>query len=357
MSKLTIYTDNHSDSTVISNHFIDEYMKDANDAQLKIYLYLVRLMNGNRSTSVSDIADKFNHTEKDVLRALKYWEKNCLLALDFDESKALVGIHLQDLDQPLIPRKTEEISLASSVPFVTKSVSVPERVVPRAETPHTIEKPSYSLDQLKEFKNNTETEQLFFIVESYLGKTLSANEMKTILFIYDRLGFSVDLIDYLIQYCVDKGKKELCYIEKVAISWAEDNITSVKQAKTSAKKYDKAIYVIMKSLGKNSIPTEKEVSYITRWTKEFAFTYDIITEACDRTVLATDSHRFEYADSILTSWHKEGIHHKEDIKLLDDSFQKSKNGTFSKAASNNKFNQFTQNSYDFDALEKEILSN
>lgn len=42
MARLTIYPDNHVDSTVVSNLFIDEYMKDANDAQLKVYLYLLR---------------------------------------------------------------------------------------------------------------------------------------------------------------------------------------------------------------------------------------------------------------------------------------------------------------------------
>ena len=84
MARLTIYKDNYVDSTVVSNRFIDEYMKDANDAQLKIYLYLIRMLNANQATSVSDIADKFNHTEKDVIRALKYWEKNKLLKLDYD---------------------------------------------------------------------------------------------------------------------------------------------------------------------------------------------------------------------------------------------------------------------------------
>ena len=31
-----------ADATVLSNVFIDEYVKDANDAQLKVYLFLVR---------------------------------------------------------------------------------------------------------------------------------------------------------------------------------------------------------------------------------------------------------------------------------------------------------------------------
>ena len=64
MSPLTIYKDNYSDATVISNCFIDEYMKDANDAQLKIYLYLIRMVSANLPISISDIADKFNLTER-----------------------------------------------------------------------------------------------------------------------------------------------------------------------------------------------------------------------------------------------------------------------------------------------------
>lgn len=88
MARLTIYPDNHVDSTVVSNLFIDEYMKDANDAQLKVYLYLLRMMSAHLATSVSDIADRFNHTEKDVLRALRYWEKQQqLLSLDYDGTR------------------------------------------------------------------------------------------------------------------------------------------------------------------------------------------------------------------------------------------------------------------------------
>ena len=36
MARLTIYKDNQENATVVSNLFIDEYMKDANDAQLKV---------------------------------------------------------------------------------------------------------------------------------------------------------------------------------------------------------------------------------------------------------------------------------------------------------------------------------
>ena len=98
MSRFTIYQDNYADTTIVSNLFIDEYMKDANDAQLKIYLYLLRMMSAHMATSISDIADKFNHTEKDVMRALKYWEKNHLLSLEYDDAKNISGIRLLNVD-------------------------------------------------------------------------------------------------------------------------------------------------------------------------------------------------------------------------------------------------------------------
>lgn len=359
MARLTIYKDNYVDSTVVSNRFIDEYMKDANDAQLKIYLYLIRMLNANQAISVSDIADKFNHTEKDVIRALKYWEKNKLLHLDYDEDKNLVGIHLLDLNAQDSHAANATIHNAvKTTPVVPLEQSVPNNMAsaPAAENSCAYEKPVYSPDQLREFKNRESTAQLLFIAESYIAKPLTPSEMKSILFFTDVLHFSDDLIDYLIQYCVDRGKKDFKYIEKVAINWAEEGITTPKQAQKFSTKYDKNVYAIMNELGKSGTPTNKEMEYITRWTKEYGFTPDIIFEACERTVLATDKHRFEYAEGILSSWKRENVHHKADIRKIDDLYQQ-KRKTSSKQVSTNRFNQFTQNSYDFDALEKELLSN
>ncbi len=351
MARLTIYKDNYVDSTVVSNRFIDEYMKDANDAQLKIYLYLIRMLNANQATSVSDIADKFNHTEKDVIRALKYWEKNKLLNLDYDGERNLVGIHLCDLDTPATSVSSCNVAL-STAPAAQSLLPL----TGQAASETAFSKPVFSPDQLREFKNRETTAQLIFIAESYIGRPLTPSEVKSILFFTDVLDFSEDLIDYLIQYCVDRGKKDFKYIEKVAVSWAEEGITTPKQAEKYSTKYDKNVYAIMNELGKSGSPTTKELEYITRWTKEYGFTTDIIFEACERTVLATDKHRFEYAEGILSSWKRENVHHKADIRKIDDLYQQKRKAS-SRPVSANKFNQFTQNNYDFDALEKELLSN
>ncbi len=361
MARLTIYKDNYADSTVVSNRFIDDYMKDANDAQLKVYFYLIRMLNANQSVSVSGIADKFNHTEKDVIRALKYWEKQQILDLDYDADKNLTGVHLRDLNAPAADAKVASGAPAQPLHTVVAPMTVVAPVqtssaatAPVTETP-AFAKPSYSLDQIRNFKNQEATAQLLFIAESYIGKPLTPSEVKTILFFIDVLHFSEDLIDYLIQYCVDRGKKDFKYIEKVAVNWAEQGVSTPEQAQEYASKYDKNVYTIMNQLGKNSSPTAKEMEFINRWTKEYGFNTDIILEACERTVLATDRHRFEYAEGILSSWKRENVHHKADIHRIDELYQKKKNSGRNTAP--NKFNQFTQNNYDFAALEQELLSN
>ena len=362
MAGLMIYKDNDVASTAVSNFFIDEYMKDANDAQLKVYLYLLRMMNAQLATSVSDIADKFNHTEKDVVRALKYWEKTGLLTLDFDQDKNLVGIHVHDLNAAGCTKISRTPVSSTFVP--TPSLQpAPEPVADKiqaAENTAAFSKPVYSADQLREFKNRQNTSQLLFIAESYIGKPLTPAEMKTILYFTDVLHFSDDLIDYLLQYCVERGKKDFKYIEKVALSWAEQGVATPKQAQKVSSRYDKNVYAIMNELGRNSAPTPKEAEYIMRWIQEYGFTNDIIFEACERTVMATDKNRFEYAERILQSWHEQNVHHKSDICRIDELYQQRRKSTAPAAASRqytNRFGQFTQNTYDFDALEKELLSN
>ncbi len=385
MGRLTIYKDNHANVTAVSNIFIDEYMKDANDAQLKVYLYLLRMTGANLPTGISDLADKFNHTEKDVLRALKYWEKNGLLTLEYNGDGNLSGIRLLE-PYRLEPEKKAEAGTNTKtdtdIDTITdaktdakinapaKTEAEPEETIPdkplapvvslvsrpAAAEPDSYTKPSYTLDQLKAFQSDEETSQLLFIVEQYIGKTLTPSEIKTVFFLSDRLGFSVDLIDYLVQYCLERGKKDFRYIEKVAVSWAQQNITTPEQAEKQTYKYDRIVYDIMKALGKSSAPTAKEVDFIRRWTRVFGYGMDVISVACERTVLGTDKHRFEYADSILNSWFRGGVRHAGDIAGADESFKRTK-PVPTRTGAANKFNQFAQNSYDFDALEKELLRN
>ena len=373
MAELTLYKDTCVDFTVVSNLFIDQYMKDANDAQLKVYLYLIRMLSAGQVTSVSDIADKFNHTEKDVMRSLKYWEKQGVLTLEYDQSKNLSGIRLSDLTNSRVASrqapasKAITLSVESAAPFAPPAgILIPAQAVAAgsaeisAEVPASqaspYSKPNYTLKQLEELKNREETQQLIFIAEQYLGRLMTNSEMKSLFYISDCLHFSEELIDWLLQYCIGrKNKKDFRYIEKVALNLHQEGIETPEQAERSTGKYDKITYTIMNELGKSSAPTPKELEFIERWTKEYAFSQDIILEACKRTVLSTDKHRFEYAEGILRSWKNANVHHLSDLTRIDETHQKKAMASVKTAP--NKFNQFTQNDYDFSDIEKKLISN
>ena len=102
MARLTIYKDSNMNSTTISNRFIDEYMPRANGDFVKIYLHLLRLINScRRDFDLNAIADIFNFTERDILRAFRYWESLGLLSISRGEDNAISGIRLDPLKQDM----------------------------------------------------------------------------------------------------------------------------------------------------------------------------------------------------------------------------------------------------------------
>lgn len=340
MNAITIHRKTDMDVTLVQNCFIDQYMPKANGEYVKLYLYLLRLHQEGRPFSLEHAADLFEHTENDIRRALSYWEKQGLLGLSKDGKGQISGI-----------------SLLEPAPLkVDASPATPGRETAAASEP---KKTPLTADRIAALKNQEEIEQLLFIASQYLGKTLSPTEISNILYFYDTLHFSTDLIEYLIEYCVSKGSKSARYMEKVALEWAKEGVRTVEDAKKGSSLYHRKYYSVLNAFGiKGRGPSQSEMEYVDRWTNEFHFTSAIIAEACDRTITQTHQPNFAYANRILEEWHKKGIRHLEDIKQLDLAFLKKKKAAQSspKATQNNKFNNFHQRDYDFEELEKQLLN-
>ena len=110
-------------------------------------------------------------------------------------------------------------------------------------------KPCYSMNDIQSFMDDYNGDQLFYIITHYLGKPLSQTDMNTIVYFHERLGMSVDLIEYLIEYCVSNDHRSMRYIEKVAISWTEQGLDTVEKAKASCTYYNKTYFSILKAFG------------------------------------------------------------------------------------------------------------
>lgn len=364
MGQFSIHNDSAGGYTLISNCFLDTYMPRANGEFVKIYLYILRsAAKSDTSAELSSIADIFNCTENDIIRALKYWKKEGILEMECDSRGNPSGIRLL----PLTASSARTAGTAAPASAAGRGMaSVTGAVLEATAAREPVKKPAVlSPDKVKELKQKEDVEQLLFIAEQYLGKTLSPNEISKLLYFYEELHFSADLVEYLIEYCVSKGSRSIRYIETVAVAWAEHHITTVEQARAETNTYNKNYFSILRAFGiKNRNPVEEEIRYMNLWLTEYAFTLDVISAACSRTVIATGQPNFAYADSILRNWQKKGVHHVSDIEQFEEdrrkqkaakseaAAQKPKTGT----ASKNKFNNFHQRAYNVDELEKQLLN-
>ena len=354
MNTLTLAGDYASSFTFVQNNFIDHHMKDINESQIKIYLYLLRSIGGNNQVSVSSIADFFNDSERDVIRALKYLDKQKLIMLEYDKDKQPAGIRLLQTGES---RTRSQVSEGSC--------TEPEKTVFSESAPGTLPEKktarnSFGMQELSGFTERSDIKELIYVAETYLKRTLSQKDLCALLFFNKELGFSADLIEYLIEFCVSNKKKSLSFMEKTAKEWAKKGISSVEEAKAfTGSAVPPKVYEVFNAFGiRNRAPVSAEIEYVKKWTQDYDLPMDVIAEACSRTVIKIQKPSFEYADRILEGWHRQNVHHISDIKALDES--RSLRAAAEKPAKTVRKRKTAvqkTSGTDYDALVKELMEN
>lgn len=356
MSTLRLHTPWASDITLVPNHFLDGHMLQANGEFVKIYLYLLRCA-PDSLPSLSLLADKMSCTERDILRAVRYWEKEGLLQLSLDDEKKISDISFIYPDS-----STQNDPQPAVVPTVPAASDAQEETAPktspaREETNAAPAEKSLTADRVRRLKEDDEIIQLLYIAEQYLARPLTATDTNKILYFYEGLGFNAELIEFLIEYCVSKNHKSIRYIEKVALSWAEQGISTITAAKEETRQYSQTYFTIFKALGiKDRNPVKSEIEMMDRWMQGWGFTMDLILEACRRTVLQTGSGSFPYTDKILQKWHADKVRHMVDLEASDAKHKNKKpKNKKENTAAQNRFNDYPHRDYDFDQIKKSMF--
>jgi len=318
--------------TMVSNLFIDSYMATANGEYVKVYLYLLRhLGSENQEITISSLADVFEHTEKDIFRALVYWEKAGLLSLTYSEGGEILAVEILDV----MNKKAGHKEYPQPAPKTSK--------------------------KLAELQKNEEFSRLMYIAQQYMGTTIKPTDCDIFANLYTGLHFSVELLEFLIELSVSNGHISVRYMESVALDWHQRGITTVEEAREYASSYNKESLIVMKAFGlSNRRPVTIEKNMIDKWFHTYGFCAGVITEACSRTIAKIHQPSFEYADKILSTWKEQGVKTKEDIEALDIKFKNLEKQTKSKPQKGtspkqgNKFHNFPQRNYDYDELLKQI---
>ena len=319
---------------MVPDIFINTYMKDANIAQVKVYLRLLYMEKEQQGTDISEIADEYNFTERDVVRSLLWLEERGLIKLFIKDKKLESVTIIKQADTPLVPvpRKIEDPAAAKATMTVNEPAK--ENPIPPArpeipsrgnaqKTPGETKEVSLKKEaaqdgkelpeprkltpsELAKFLSKEENSSLIFIIEQYMGKPLTPADISEICYMSKELHFSSDLIDYLVQYAVDRGRKRMSYIRGIAQKWAVYGIMTVPQAK---EKGEEAEAAGKKKLGRKFSGTGKQ----------------------------------QEAPTPEEHWEGEGSY-------IENHQQK-----VTRPNGKNTFNNFEQNVYDFDALERELL--
>lgn len=352
MNTFQLHTEMPRRMTMIPNDFLDHYMAKANGEFLKIYLYLLRWADDpNMTFTTASIADFFNMTENDVKRAFRFWEQENLLTISWDRSDNISSLCLKTISIP----KTSTMQNATLAPASVSQTSSDAI-------------PSYPMEDLQDFIENKDGHELFIILQEYTGKPLNPKDMNTVLFFYRELDMSIELIEYLFEYCLSNGHRRMSYIQAVAIGWANAGISNVEEAKSYTATFNQLNTAVINAFGiKNRFLSDEEQLFIRKWNKEMQFSQDLIVEACKRTILTAHSASFKYANSILERWHKNNVQNLTDVQKLDKDFEKSKAERAAKQAENqpastanvkkpaSRFHNFNQRSYDYGKMEMEFV--
>ena len=98
MGELFIERGNSLRTTGISNVFIDEYMPQAQEECVKVYLYIIRCFSDRaKELSMEAFAKALNMDEESILNGFRYWQEQGLLTVCFDDEGEVKDITIEKL--------------------------------------------------------------------------------------------------------------------------------------------------------------------------------------------------------------------------------------------------------------------
>ena len=302
----------------VPSDFIENVMPKANGAFVKVYLYALNLAQKGIRCDYGEIADKLDLLESDVVKAFEYLsEQGCLCAFG---------------DQIIFgkPRPVEEEP---------------------GNEPAPAEKPKKSAESIKYIMTeNQNLSDLCQLAQQMLGKTLSDRDIETLYWLYDELGFSPEVILMILEYCVSKDKRSMKYIEKVAIGWHENGITTISAAEQYMHdQAEKNSYFgnIRRLFGIDDRSLSKtEEMYLKSWRDSYNMSEDMVALAYEYCIIRTNKLSFPYINSIIENWYKKGIFTVPDAEKEQEEFRNN-------PRSEKELNVYKdETGYDYDKIEE-----
>lgn len=290
----------------VSVYFIENCLKNVSGGFLKVYLYALGLASKCVDADTETIAKELNMLESDVLQAFSYWKSIGMLI----EDEGVVEF---------LPRPQNEEFFAE-----------PEQAAYQETA--AFKKANYdSVEIAKKISENNSLSEMVQLAQELLAKPLSTSELETLFWLNDELGFSAEAILLLLDYCISKDKRNMRYIEKVAISWHEQGFVSpdaIMEALANEEEKNTVAYKLRRAMGIADRPiTTPEEAYLNKWCEEFKIPEDMIILAYEQCLLNTSKLSFPYMDKIIERWHSQGITTRQQAEDDNNKYKKHITGS------------------------------
>ena len=306
--------------TAVPDSFIKKYVVNTDPSLVSVYIYMLWYLKDGGGAAPEALAASLERPVSDVMCALRFWEEEGFIF--YNEEKKVF--------------------------YIKDAIA--------AKKPAYIRKPEYSPEEVAVYiQKSGVVSGILSFAQKTLAKPLSHREISLIYSFYDWLRLPDEVIKILISYCAENGHTDVRYMEKVAVSWAEEGISTPAEANERIFTYNKIYKDITKAMGQGGrAPAPVEEKYIKRWLDEYGHPLEIICLACERTLIAAGKPSYPYAQSILKGWFKAGVKTGEDVEKLDEEYLSGKTEALKKPGRKKKaaFINFEQRDWDFEELER-----
>lgn len=307
---------------VLDERFLFEIMPSLNGEDIKLYILARCLAKESGRTDIQTLCDAMGKDEKYISYLLDRLEKRD--ALRFDKKDGIVDFEVNN-----------------------KALFQGERA-------------GYRAGEVRErIEQSKELADMLVVSQKILGKMLSYPATEKLYSFYDWLRMPPEVILRLLEYCAEMGKKDMRYIEKVALSWHEMGIDNLGEAEKYIKKqndrqkYERRVAKIFGIDGRKL--TASEGKYISAWCEK-KITYDMVEFAYDYSVTINNGkYIIAYINTVLEKWSKEGIKTPKQAQESIERFREKYAKTSKQKKKPEVYNSGRYNYDELDALARQKL--
>lgn len=308
---------------------VDNHIKLAGSAQLKVLLWLLR--GGKGDFDAESCSQAIGLSPADCSDALQYWFATGILLPSGEVKSAPAGRKPKTEKKEEAPAKE-----AAPAPAAVLSAARPRPVKPQMK------------EVISRQKESPEFAYLLETASARLGRPVAQGDMETLLYLYDTAGLPVEVILMVIEYAVSEGKYHMRYIEKVALDWADRGITTISAAEEylcAIERRRQAWDKVSAILGITQSPTVAESDDAERWIFDWQVDEGLLRLAYGKCVEATGKFKHSYIHKVLERWRMDGIDTAEKAVAEWESAKRRGKGKEKK-----------ETSFDLDEYEKMVNS-